>query len=381
MPAERLPRVLFVGRGRYSLPLSDSQARKWHALEPVIDYRVLGAAEPGSSGSTERFRLSAPTRPARLNGALFQARLPGRIARQIRDFDPDAIICADPFICAAALVGRRLARRSTPVIAEVHGDWRTFTRSYGAERRRWLSQPADAVAAAALRGADTTRAVSTFTSGLIEEVRGEPATATFQAYSDLSAFVERPVAQLPERPTALFVGMLEAYKNIDGLAAAWHAVAQNLPDARLVIVGKGSRQRVVDALLRDHPDSVEHHPRLVPADVAAALDRATLLVLPSWPEGLGLVVIEAFARGRGVVVTAAGGLLDLVDDGVEGLLVPRADDRALAAALVRVLSDRALAERLGAAAHARFADWHSTPERFARQLRELVDVTVAGSRG
>ena len=107
---------------------------------------------------------------------------------------------------------------------------------------------------------------------------------------------------------------------------------------------------------------------------------ATLLVLPSWPEGLGLVVIEAFARGRGVVVTAAGGLLDLVDDGVEGILVPRADERALAAALVRVLTDRELAKRLGAAAHVRFADWHSTPERFAEQLRELVDLTVSRAR-
>ena len=70
-----------------------------------MDFRVLGGAEPGSGGNTARFRLSAPTRPARLSGALFQARLPARIARQIRDFDPDAIICADPFICAAALVG------------------------------------------------------------------------------------------------------------------------------------------------------------------------------------------------------------------------------------------------------------------------------------
>ena len=90
-------------------------------------------------------------------------------------------------------------------------------------------------------------------------MRGEPATATFQAYSDLSAFVEHPVAPLPERPTALFVGMLEAYKNIDGLAAAWRRVVSTMPDARLVIVGKGSRQHVVDALLRDLPDSVEHH--------------------------------------------------------------------------------------------------------------------------
>jgi glycosyltransferase involved in cell wall biosynthesis len=147
-----------------------------------------------------------------------------------------------------------------------------------------------------------------------------------------------------------------------------------------VIVGKGSRQHVVDGLLHELPDSVEHRPRLSPAEVAAALDHATLLVLPSWPEGLGLVVIEAFARGRGVIVTAAGGLLDLVQDGVEGLLVPRADVEALAAALVRVLADRSLAERLGAAAHTRYNDWHSTPERFAAQLRQLVDLTLARSR-
>jgi glycosyltransferase involved in cell wall biosynthesis len=174
--------------------------------------------------------------------------------------------------------------------------------------------------------------------------------------------------------------MLEAYKNINGLAAAWRRVVGRLPNARLVIVGKGSRQQVVDALLQEHPESVEYHRRLSSVEVAAALDHATLLVLPSWPEGLGLVVIEAFARGRGVVVTAAGGLLDLVDDGVEGILVPRADERALAAALVRVLTDRELATRLGAAAHMRYRDWHSTPERFAEQLRELVDLTVSRAR-
>ena len=92
-----------------------------------------------------------------------------------------------------------------------------------------LSHPADALASSALRRADATRAVSSFTSGLIEEVRGEPATGRFQAYSDLSAFVEHPVAPLPERPTALFVGMLEAYKNVDGLAAAWRRSSAIVP--------------------------------------------------------------------------------------------------------------------------------------------------------
>ncbi len=374
------PRVLFVGRGRYRLPLPDSLARKWDAIEEVIDYRVLGAAEPGSDTRSERFRLSAPARPAGLDGALFHARLPFRVRRQIVDFAPDAIVAADPFVGAAVLAGRRLAGVSTPVIVEVHGDWRTFTRSYGSAGRRLLSLLADLVAERVLRRADATRALSRFTSSLVEEVRGEPATAAFPTYSDLSAFTERPVAPLPERPVALFVGVLEAYKNVDGLARAWRRVADRVPDATLVTIGKGSRRGVVDELLRDLPGQVQHHPEMTPSEVAAALDAATLLVLPSWPEGLGRVVIEAFARGRGVVATAAGGILDLVEDGVEGILVPRADEDALVHALVQVLSDRELAARLGAAAHARYADWHSTPERFAAQLRALVDETIAGAR-
>jgi glycosyltransferase involved in cell wall biosynthesis len=372
--------VLFVGRGRHQLPLPGWLAKKWDALEETIDYRVLGAAEAGSATRSERFRLSPPQRPAALEGALFQARLPLRIRRQIVEFGPDVVVAADPFIGASAIVGRRLAGASMPVIVEVHGDWRTFTRSYGSGARRLLSLPADAAARWALRHADATRALSGFTSGLVEKVRGEPATASFPTYSDLSAFTESPVAPLPQQPVALFVGVLESYKNVDGLSAAWRRVAARLPEARLVIIGQGTRQHVVDALVSDLPDQVEHHLQLPPRDVAAALDAATLLVLPSWPEGLGRVVIEAFARGRGVVATAAGGVLDLVEDGIEGVLVPRADEDALVGALVRVLSDRGLATRLGAAAHARYADWHSTPEQFARQMRALVDETIARKR-
>ena len=144
-----------------------------------------------------------------------------------------------------------------------------------------------------------------------------------------------------------------------------------------MIVGKGSRKHVVDELLRDLPEQVEYHAQLLPAEVAAKLDEATLLVLPSWPEGLGRVIIEAFARGRGVVATGAGGVLDLVENGVEGILIPPADTDALVAELTRVLSDRELAERLGAAAHARYADWHATADEFARQMRDLVDLTLA----
>jgi glycogen(starch) synthase len=88
------------------------------------------------------------------------------------------------------------------------------------------------------------------------------------------------------------------------------------------------------------------------------------------------VVIEAVARGRGVVASRAGGVLDLVDDGVEGILVDPEDTAGLADALVDVLSDPAQAEQLGAAATARFVAWNQTAEEFALRTRNLVDAAL-----
>ncbi len=78
------------------------------------------------------------------------------------------------------------------------------------------------------------------------------------------------------------------------------------------------------------------------------------------------------------MATDAGGIPDLVTHEVEGLLVPPADPVTLAAALTRVLGDPALAERMGAAARARYADWHWTPEQLAQEMRALLEAPVAG---
>lgn len=373
------PRVLFVGRMRYQLPLPGWLAKKWDAVERELDYRVVGAASADSAPSDDRFRLTPPFRPHLLDGFMFYLRLPFRVRRHIRDFRPDAIFASDPVLGAATLLGRALAGRPARVIVEVHGDWRTFARAYGSPARRVIAPIVDLLAAIAVRRADATRAVSTYTSRLIEEVRELPPSAVFTAFSDLSAFTERPTVGLPTRPTVVFVGSLEPYKNIEGLGEAWRLVASRLPEARLVIVGSGSQQSVVERLVSDFPDRVEHHEWLDPGAVSEILDDATVLVLPSWPEGLGRVIIEAFARGRAVVATDAGGIPDLVTNEVEGLLVPPADPITLAAALTRVLADRELAERMGEAARARYADWHSTPEELAREMRVLVDSTIAGT--
>jgi glycosyltransferase involved in cell wall biosynthesis len=262
------------------------------------------------------------------------------------------------------------------VIAEVHGNWRHATRLYGSPARRALSPLVDALDLYGVRHADATRALSGYTAGLVQKERGKPPDAVFPTYSDLSAFTARPLQPLPDKPAALFVGVLEAYKNVEGLAAAWRRAAPQAPEASLVVVGKGPQVAVVERLAAELPGRVVHVVEVPPEGVAQRLDEATVLVLPSRFEGLGRVVIEAFARGRGVVATRAGGILDLVEDGREGVLVDVDDVDGLAAALARVLSDRELAERLGAAAHQRFPDWNQSAERWAERMRELVDAAL-----
>jgi glycosyltransferase involved in cell wall biosynthesis len=166
--------------------------------------------------------------------------------------------------------------------------------------------------------------------------------------------------------------VLEHYKDIDGLAEAWRLAAPRVPATTLRIVGKGTRHHVVEALLRDLPRQTEWTEELSTAEVAAALDAATVLVLPSRSEGMGRVLVEALCRGRPVVASSVGGIRDVIQDGVNGLLVEPRNAGALADALVAVLSDRALAERLGALARPSVEPWVATPKQFAERLQALV---------
>jgi glycosyltransferase involved in cell wall biosynthesis len=362
------PRVLLVGRTRYRLPLSPSLAQKFEVLAAVADVHVLGSAASGSTTGDAIFTLVPPLRPRVLDGAAFWLALPLRVARLLRRFRSDAVLCQTAYEGAAALLARRLARVPARVVVEVHGDWRTSTRLYGSPARGLVARLADRVAVAALRRADAVRTVSPFTSGLVRELGIEPA-GEFPAFMDLAPFTGPP-APLPGRPVALFVGVLEAYKNVDGLAEAWRRAAIQVPDAALHIVGNGTRTDIVEALVRDL--GVRWDPELTSQGVAAALDEAWVLVLPSRSEGMGRVLVEAFCRGRGIIGTRAGSIPDLVADGVSGLLVEPDDPSALADAIARVLSNRGLAERLATEAQAAAAPWLQTPEEYARRIRALV---------
>jgi glycosyltransferase involved in cell wall biosynthesis len=109
------------------------------------------------------------------------------------------------------------------------------------------------------------------------------------------------------------------------------------------------------------------------ADVPDLLNALDVVVHASvTPEPFGRILIEAMALGKPLVASAAGGVLEIVEDGRSGLLVPPGDAVALAAALRRLLSDPALREATGAAGRKRAYD-HFSVEPFAHAIQEVYD--------
>ena len=157
---------------------------------------------------------------------------------------------------------------------------------------------------------------------------------------------------IPEgAPIVGVVARLEAEKGHRTLIDAWPDVLAAVPDARLLIVGEGSERDSLEA----EAASLGIEARVVftgrredvPA-VTAALDVA---VLPSYREAQGVSVLEAMALSRPVVASNVGGIPEMIEDGVTGLLVPPNDCTALAAAIVRLLTDHPLADMIARRGH------------------------------
>jgi glycosyltransferase involved in cell wall biosynthesis len=356
-----------VARTRYRLPLPESTERKFAALRGRFDLRVLATSADGSARDDGELRLVG--RSPLLDGPLFYLLLPSRVRKLVREHRPDAVLTQSPY--EAALV--RHVTRNIPLVVELHGDWRTASRLYGSPARRLLAPLTDRVGAYGVRRADAVRTISAFTTALVRCLGREP-DAEFAAFTDLDAFTgER--TPVPSEPRLLFVGVLERYKNVEVLAQAWRLVAARRPGARLHLVGQGTQNAVAESLVGE---GVEWQRRIEAPEVAAAMDRSRGLLLPSASEGLPRIVIESFMRGRAVIGSRAGGIPDIVEDGVNGLLVPPGDAEALAAAIDRILEEEELAPRLGAAAAQSAGRWIASPAEYADRVADLVQ--GAGAR-
>ncbi len=360
-------RLLIVGRTRYRLPLEPSLARKFDALRAVLELRVLSSAPAGGADRRRHVHARAALLAARPRRPGLPARAPvagrPRAARLPAGRDPH------PEPPRGGRVPARAAARaaaSARVVVELHGDWRTATRLYGSPARRVLAPLVDRLGTAALRRADAVRTVSPYTTGLAREIGVEPA-ATFPAYMDLEPFLgERK--PLPGHPSVLFVGVLERYKNVDGLAEAWRAVSARVPGAQLRIVGDGPHalgRRVARACAGT---ATSLRPRSRPRSTTPPCSC-------SRPARKGWAACSsrrsAAAAGwsrRGSAGSATSSPTERAGSSSSRARPGRSPTRWCAC-----VSDGALATRLGDGAAAAAGAWLQTPEQYAERILALVE--------
>ncbi|WP_395022153.1 glycosyltransferase family 4 protein [Dongia sp.] len=177
-------------------------------------------------------------------------------------------------------------------------------------------------------------------------------------------------------PEILFLGRLGERKGVPVLIKALGLLAQTGLDWRAVIAGDGDAAPYRAEVERLGLSARVGFPGwLGEAEAHAHLARAALLVLPSEAEGLPMAVVEAFAWGLPVISTPVGSTPDILNDGVEGLMIPVGDAEALAAALQRLIADPALRRQLGSNARSFFAqnlDFSPYMEKLAATWREAM---------
>lgn len=236
----------------------------------------------------------------------------------------------------------RAARRRTRIIMQFYSIELRWVNQRIAVLRGFLRR--------AIRTADRVVAISTSTAREVTALAGSDVPVEVIPYA-----VEMPEhkASRHDGATILYVGRLVERKGVAYLIDA----SVSLPGAKVVIIGDGPERAALEARAaeRQVTDRVEFRGWVTPSELDSAYASATAFALPAVvdkrgdTEGLGMVLLEAMSYYVPVVTTALGGITDVVENEKTGLIVPPNDAGALAAALRRLIDDRALAARLGAA--------------------------------
>ncbi len=229
--------------------------------------------------------------------------------------------------------------------------------------------------------------ISSYTSGLLEAVGVAPGKIRL-----IPPGVDTPPDPTPEaseRPTVLTISRLaDRYKGHDVLMRSIASVRQAVPEVQWVVIGDGPLRGELEQLAGAHgiADRVRFLGSVSDELRNAWLRRADVLAMPSRlpgegraGEGFGMVYLEAGSYGKPVVAGNVAGAVDAVIDGETGLLVDPTDANAVGAAITRLLLDRELAHRLGAAG-ARHAASFAWPLILARVEAVLLEALAGSGR-
>jgi glycosyltransferase involved in cell wall biosynthesis len=312
------------------------------------DYEGLPDEDRYQDIPVYRFRFREALAPGRIEELLV---LRHRVAALCRDLAPALIhlngIGPNVFFCRNAAQSLRV-----PLLVRVN---------------RELGPPSKHAVAGTLVTQVLQRAawVIGVSAATLEQARAiAPAIATRSSliYNGVDSAADMPDAAPAGPPRILCLGRLAREKRFDLAIGALPAILQRSPAARLTVAGDGPERAalVAQAGALGVAPAVEFIGWVAPDAVAPVIAAATVVVLPSQSEGLPAVALQAAALGRPVVATRTGGLPEIVQHGDTGLLV-EPDGRGLAAAIVALLDDPAMARRLGRAA------WRRAREVFDQQ--------------
>lgn len=389
-------RVCWLGNPRYTRPLNPTDARKWALLAGLgaqISVIAFAAGPRPRMFAQEgvRFYLlpELPTPPLRYLTMLIGGLLLGMwfVLRGAR-----VIVAQSPYEGAVGALVKRLARllgRRAALVVESHGDFasvvfRQRRVTFAGVYRRLMQ----ASARFALRHADALRAVSSSTRDQLAALAPGTPLHQFMAWTDASAFRDTPRSvPLSAARDIAYAGVLTPLKGVHHLLAAFARIADEFPDTQLWLVGRPQdaayaaqlRQQAAAAGLSTRVHFVGAVPQ---RELAGYMGRARALVLPSSTEGLARVLVEAMFCGTPVIASRVGGLPDIVQDGVNGYLVPPGDVPALAERLRAVLNDPqigALGERARAYAERIFSE-AAYREGYCALLTAALDAAGATPR-
>ncbi len=302
--------------------------------------RVTVACSVGGPLEVEAHRAGVEVRL--LGSSLVKRRLDGTFAcaltRLIMNEPPDLVHTHMHASSVAATLALRQSR--IPLVVHEHSE------------AGWRDSETRCAAAEAYRRSAAVIAVSSAIRRRLVDVDGVPAAKIHVIHNALPRLpgLAAAVGGLP-RPDGPLVGVVARLYPEKGVAVFLRAaalLAQSVADAGFVVVGDGPQRGMLERLATDLGVAVTFlgfRP-----DGPALIGELDLLVIPSLSEGTPLVLLEGVAAGVPVVATTVGGIPEQVSDGIEALLVPPGDDRALADACRRILADRAFGARLVAAA-------------------------------